>query len=76
MCILTYRLRDCNWMARSRQALAAPFNGHTADALDTIIEGATIHDTAQPGTLSREVMRGMVTPWPRRAFPASPRGCG
>lgn len=62
MCILTYRLRDCNWMARSRQALGAHFSGRTADALDTIIEGATIHNTAQPGILSREVVRGMVTP--------------
>lgn len=49
-----------DWMARSRRALEKHFSRRTADALDTIIEGATIHNTAQPDTVTREVVRWMV----------------
>lgn len=48
------------WMVESHAALTRHFPPHTARALDALVEGVTIHNTASENLVSREEVREIV----------------
>lgn len=48
------------WMARSRAALETHFDAQTARALDSIIEGTTIHNFARKDLIPPEEVRALI----------------
>lgn len=49
-----------DWMASSRSVLGKHFPEHTTRALDALIEGATIHNTASEDLIPRDEVRDII----------------
>lgn len=49
-----------DWMASSRKALGKHFPDHMTRALDALIEGTTIHNTASENLIPRDEVRDIV----------------